>query len=661
MTVLAPLAGLFLLSLPLIVLLHMRHSRPRSLPVTTLRFWQEATRHQRQRLAWRRPPHSLLLVAQLLVAAILCLALLRPALALPGLPGSQQSLQLIVVLDQSLSMRATDVAPSRFAVAKDRARDLILGAATDEQVTLLTLGAEPQLLRSRDGADRADVLNALDGMSAGGGRADLNAALPVLRTLLLPERENRVVILSSGTFAAPPDQEALSSLAATVRWERIGGEADNVAITRLVGRPSPLAPDRIELFARVANYAASPINTTGTLDADGVPVDERAIQIAAGGTVELVWQLPRGTSGARLRINVRDALPLDDEAWVTLRENSEVRVLLVSDAPGDLGRALAAQPGIALTTVVPASYVDRDRYDLTVFDGFVPERLPPGGVLLVNPPVDNGLIPRGTGAPSRDSSGPPRITRYDRESPLLAGVDLSGTTFTPQASFALPSWASEVVGSNGGPLILAGRYEGREVVAFTFDLHRSNLPRKLAFPLLISNTVERLQTHRVPVTAALGAGTTLEPVAGTASALLRDPSGRTRDLELRQSAGGALSAYVVPDQPGLYAFIQRDGFGNTLLQESFAVNAGDAVASNLRGVPVSLPAGAGAAPTIGAASSPEPRRLGELWPILLAVALILLVVEWFAGLLGPAPPRSVLARVQPRPGLIDPPRGTRMR
>src|SRR3712207_4233575 len=100
----------------------MRHSRSRPLPVTTLRFWAEATRHRRQRLALRRPPRSLLLFLQLLCAALIALALIRPALPLPGLPGSTPPRQLIVVLDASAAMRATDVAPSRFEVARQRAR-----------------------------------------------------------------------------------------------------------------------------------------------------------------------------------------------------------------------------------------------------------------------------------------------------------------------------------------------------------------------------------------------------------------------------------------------------------------------------------------------------------------------------------------------------------
>ena len=102
-----------------------------------------------------------------------------------------------------------------------------------------------------------------------------------------------------------------------------------------------------------------------------------------------------------------------------------------------------------------------------------------------------------------------------------------------------------------------------------------------------------------------------------------------------------------------------------LLQESFAVNGGDQVSSNLRSAPADLPPGKGGLAPAQIGSPGEftaPRRLGDLWPLLLALALALLTVEWWLGLLGPAPPRAEPARVQPlhgRTGSIELTRRTR--
>lgn len=669
-TWLAPLAAIFGLSLPILIILHMRHSRAKPLSVTTMRFWTEATRHRRQRLAWRRPPRSLLLLLQLLVAALIVLALVRPALPLPSLPGNTAPRQLIVVLDRSAAMRATDVSPSRFDVAKSRARSLITAAPPEEAVTLLTLGSEQQTLRSRDAGDRATLLSALDALTPGGGRADLNGALPTLGAVLLPERENRIVLLSAGIFDGEPDRALLAALPATLTWEKIGAAADNLAITTTAIRRSAQNADRTELFARVANYATTPITARSEIEADGVAVDTRLLTIAANGTVELVWPLPPGTRGARLQvapINGRpDPLPFDNEAYVVTRDTSQSRILLVSDNPGELKRALTAQAGTTVTTVSPQGFNTDQQYDLTVFDRFVPAALPRGGVLLVTPQTAGSLLPN---AGTIEQS--PKVARLDRESAILSGVDLSGLTFAPSPIYNLPAWATEVVGSEKGPLILAGNRDGREIVAITFDLAASGLTKKLAFPILIGNIVGRLQTHRVPTDAALGAGVLIAPVAGTTSVQLREPSGTIRDLELRSSVGGAPTAFITLDQPGLYAVIEHDKNGATILQESFAVNGGDTVSSNLRAVATPLPDGVGGLapplpsnatePATAAPEAPTPRQLGELWPILLALAGLLLLIEWVAGLGGLTPPRRETERVRVRPGLAGPDGGARAR
>ncbi|HET8627593.1 MAG TPA: VWA domain-containing protein, partial [Thermomicrobiales bacterium] len=536
MTVLAPLAALFALSLPAIVLLHLRRSRPRPLPVTTLRFWEEAQRWQRQRVALRRPPRALLLALQLAVAALLTLALVRPALPLPWLPGNAPPGQLLLVLDRSAAMRATDVAPTRFDAARARARALAAGAPADEAVTVLTLGAEPQTLRSRNGADRAALLDALDRLAPGGGRADLNGALPLLRASLAPGQPNRVVVLSDGVFAAPPDRAALAALPATLTWERIGGPANNVAITTFTARSAAQAPDRLELFARVSNFSDAPVSTQARLEVDGATLDQRALALPRGGAVDLVWQVPAGTRGAWLHVAANDALPADNDAQVVLRDAPQVNVLLVSAKPGDLGRALAAQPGVALHPIAPSDYAAAappPAADLTVFDGVVPPTLPDGGILLVDPPPDNPLIPA-----RPESSETPQVARVDAASPLLAGVDLGGVSFAMQPDYQTPSWATEIAGSDGGPLIVRGEYQGHDILAFTFDLAHSDLPKRLAFPLLIGNAVALLQTHDVPASAALGAGVPLRPVAGTARAQLRGPDGAVHDLALADTPSG---------------------------------------------------------------------------------------------------------------------------
>ena len=78
---------------------------------------------------------------------------------------------------------------------------------------------------------------------------------------------------------------------------------------------------------------------------------------------------------------------------------------------------------VTVLTVSTSAYNPSQQYDLTVLDDYAPTTLPRGGILLVNPPRTLTLV-RQTG-----SAETPKIARLDRESPVLAGIDLSGLSF----------------------------------------------------------------------------------------------------------------------------------------------------------------------------------------------------------------------------------------
>ncbi|MGH2549046.1 MAG: BatA domain-containing protein, partial [Thermomicrobiales bacterium] len=68
-------AGLIaLISLPLVVLFHMRSPTPRAVPVPALRFWRVAAPRPTDEPRFRRPPLTLSMILHLLTALALSLA-----------------------------------------------------------------------------------------------------------------------------------------------------------------------------------------------------------------------------------------------------------------------------------------------------------------------------------------------------------------------------------------------------------------------------------------------------------------------------------------------------------------------------------------------------------------------------------------------------------
>ena len=81
MNLLAPLGMAALVTIPVIILFHMRHTTPRRRPVPSLRFWDAANPRPADARRLRRPPLSLPLLLQIAAAALLAVALARPATA----------------------------------------------------------------------------------------------------------------------------------------------------------------------------------------------------------------------------------------------------------------------------------------------------------------------------------------------------------------------------------------------------------------------------------------------------------------------------------------------------------------------------------------------------------------------------------------------------
>src|SRR5216117_2882045 len=121
MSFLAPFAlTLFALSVPL-VLLYFLKVRRRERTVSSLLLWSTALRDREASTFFQRLQRDPLLMLQLLALLALAFALARPAVTVMG-HGAKR---IVVVLDTSASMKATDASPSRFARAQRQALDVV--------------------------------------------------------------------------------------------------------------------------------------------------------------------------------------------------------------------------------------------------------------------------------------------------------------------------------------------------------------------------------------------------------------------------------------------------------------------------------------------------------------------------------------------------------
>jgi hypothetical protein len=270
----------------------------------------------------------------------------------------------------------------------------------------------------------------------------------------------------------------------------------------------------------------------------------------------------------------------------------------------------------------------KDMFDLYVLDGIYPGELPearPGAaapsLLFINPPPNPFFEVSGVFS----NTGTVRVADH----PLVRYVDWSNVHVRQARQIVPPEWADVLVQSEGGPLVFVGETGGQRVAVISFDLHESDLPLQVAFPILFSSLINYLvPAQAFDASQGLQPGESLtiggHPNAdrGQAGSLaIASPSGKVYTLRTGETG----VTFTETDELGVYAvnYLGEEGSQQTPPADYFAVNLFDEAESRL------LPA---ETLQIGRSKVPPAAadRLGqrEFWPMLALLALLVLVLEW---------------------------------
>jgi Ca-activated chloride channel homolog len=611
---LAPLALALGITLPIVVVFYLLKVRRHDEEVSSTFLWNDlirdlAAHEPLQRLKW-----NLLLLLQLVALGLITFAAARPFTEQVG----QKPVQAILLVDGSASMQAKDVQPSRFAKAIDAARSTLGGLPDNSLATAILVAAHPQVLVAAT-TDRQQVDRALAAAQPSGAAADMREALLLARSLGGDPGARRIFLFTDGAFTLPPD---LPEDLGAVQVVPVGQpNTGNVAVTTISTRPDPQDNRRQQLFTRVQNFSDLSTHAVLSISVDGQSVEDRPLDLAPNSQTDQVFeQLPAGARYASVSISVLngdEGLSLDKTAFAVLVQRKPAQVLLVSAGNQFLQKVLTLLPNVDLFQIASQRYlgVEADRFDIIVFDNYLPPLLPRGNLLVVNPP-DRGPY-RSTGSISR-----PRVTSWDRENPILSFVDLRDLNIARASRLDVPRWAKPLItAADGTPLMVAGQDGDRRVAILPFDLQQSNLWTMSAFPILMANMVNYLSPPGVVQSPDVhtGAPESLLPLPQVQSIRVTSPSDQTSEFRTGQ---GAIS-YAATDVPGLYRVQQIvQGGQQTVDDDLFAANLANPDESDIR-------------PRLTGLNNPGPIDAGvavlqkEFWGLLAALVLPLLLFEWY--------------------------------
>ncbi|MBI3947563.1 MAG: VWA domain-containing protein [Armatimonadetes bacterium] len=627
MSLLNPLSLLWLLfAVPAILFLYLLKMKRRDRVVSSVLLWSRVIKDVQANTPFQKLRRNLLLFLQILLVLLIAVALSRPFVRVRA-PGGKN---VALVIDGSASMRATDVPGGRFEEARRQARRMVDGMGRGDQAMVILATARAHPLCPLTG-DTDALRRALDAMRPGDTTTNLGDAVALAASLLWKRPDAEIFILSDGAFeemsladrfapAAGADADS-GPRAARLHYVKIGRRGENVGITALDVRKSLAGAFDYQAFARVRNFGTADRRFALELYRDDSLINAREVSLAPGQAHGEVFGIQGSAVGAlRVRLDAADDLAADNAAAVMLEPRRRLNVLLATPGNLFLENALNVDPRVSLAKAAPGAVRASDvpRYDIIVLDGKAPSGLPAKGRYLF-------LGTGGEAAPVEITGqvDQPSFLDWDRRHPVTRFLDLSRVQIA-RALVARPRpWGQALADSEAGPLLVAGEREGLRSLFLGFDLTQSDLPVRVAFPILLANAIDWLMgsgADAASVRWRTGDVLTAEIPADVSRVEVTLPDGARRAEAVRQSP----FLFAETDQAGLYRLEGRRKEGT--FTSRIAVNLLSEEESDIRPRD-RIRIGHAAVASADPGSQRVPR---EIWRWVSLAALCLLAFEWYA-------------------------------
>jgi Mg-chelatase subunit ChlD len=610
----SPYSLLLLLgAIPAILILHSLRPKGIQLRTTTLFLWERVLK-ERQMGQWlgRLLKKNLLLILQLLAAAFLIAALADPYLTWLGAPAGDT----VVVLDLSASMKAKGRSGSRFDDARAEFRRLIEALPSAQKMMVVGAGPRPEILSAWT-SEKSKLRDLARAVQATDAPVDVKEAVLFAHSFLKRAGRDRVVVVSDGAFDGA---EELPWDSPHLKLVRVGAGGENVGIVGFELRRVPDTTDRYQALIAVKNFTSHSIRAPLTLAASGKIWAEETLDISAEESRVLIYPY-EGPLPERLEagLSVADDFPTDNRAYLALTGSAPLRVLHVGKENPYLDRLFRSLPYLRVTRVErlpeqgPGSGQPLSSqlhlYDVVVLDGISPPALSEGNFILINT-VAKPLEARG-------KISRPELLASAARHPLGQGLSFDNLYVKEALDLVPPSGAAVLARSKEGPLIFTLERGRLKALVIGFDLLASDLPWRVAFPVLFSNALEWFRPRGAEFPAAqvqAGKPYPIQLAPADDQVEVKDPSG-AREI-LRAPSNPFSFARTVA--AGFYTFKSKSGEGQ------FAVNLLSEAESRI-GSRVPPAAAKSAART---ESGVEKAATGfSVWPALLAAVLALLALE----------------------------------
>lgn len=606
-------AWLFLLAIPLIALYFLKLKRPR-ITVPSLVLWHRVLDDQRVNSPFQRFKRNLLLLLQLLLLLLIVLAAMQPFFR-----GQDERVsRLPVMIDCSASMAATTErgGPSRLDQARNQVEDMITGLLPDQQMAIISF-SDSARQRSGFTDNKQRLRDAVNEIAIEDVPSDIEQAFRMAQALGRGTAFDEAVLITDGNLPERADID----LPFRVNYQKLESPAPNIGITACTARRG--RTDGWEIFVEISASAGADYGGAVSMKAlespNDDPIASELVSTKPGQQSRLLFQVA-GSKAQTLTFELvpnanLDALDADNVAYLTLPELRDLQVYV----PEKLQAVRHALQPMQHVLVYPnQEATPPDSFDLVISndpdDATKPAKTQ---WMIAHVPSDlQDLI-------TIESQSNQAID-WRRDLPILQHVDLSNVLFMDQPiasdnqkSTFLNRGYEVLMDGVQGPLMLESYSNNQHRFIATFDLDRSMMPYRVCFPVFLSNLVE-IARQEAGLSEAKAVAT------GQLPAMTASPNQSVRvtgpdtvpSLSVTADTAGLLPGPPSP-KTGLYHFDPlNETVGASLLSiQETTLEQMDSVSFREA--------------RITAEESPV-KVDRPIWHILAALALLVLLIEWWA-------------------------------
>lgn len=621
-----PSAFYFLVFIPIVVLLHFLKLRRQRYVVPSVMLWLEAIEDMKANVPFQRLRNSLLLPLQILFLLVVVGSVARPALRQLG--GLQE--QSILIIDTSASMGATELRKTRLDSAKAEALKLVDQLGSNGQMMIMDTSRPSHNIRQAFTSDKEKLRQAIENLSVVHAAPALKAAFDsvavyanTMGAQVAPHPDTIGVVFISDSFEELPD----SANSTQLQKIGLGDRSENIAIIQFSVTPALTPPNRYQVLVGIQSFADTPKEFQVQLGIEGKSFFEDAsVSLPPRGKTSILFSLEDDVrlygQAVTAHLDIDDNLSVDNVAAAILHPPPEWKVLLVSDRDQPpLTAVLKTDPHVNLNQIQTSDYHGSGDHDILIFDQFVPDPLPEGNMVFLNPV---GGLPF---MPTQANAQLAQIINQHPTHEVMRDVSLIDLEIRTSLQVQLPLWGIPLVETRRAPLIWLGEQNDQKVVVFAFDpfnLDVSNFAVSIpSVPILISQCLEWLGSATFPIQPDLvktgePVQIRLEHIDEVERVTVQTPDGEMQELQAQNSR----IVFTDTTQVGIYAvFVDGEPFGR------FAANLLDPQESDLSPHQLANERYTGMDTEQGQSNLPELNR--EIWGYTAVFALLLLILEWW--------------------------------